>query len=70
MGVIGALTGPISMIVVRTILTNNFSLEDAGYWQAVNRISEAYLAVLTTALTVYYFPETAAARRYSEYITL
>ncbi|EER7587183.1 O103 family O-antigen flippase, partial [Escherichia coli] len=70
MGVIGALTGPISMIVVRTILTNNFSLEDAGYWQAVNRISEAYLAVLTTALTVYYFPKTAAARRYSEYITL
>ena len=70
MGVIGALTGPVSMIVVRTILTNNFSLADAGYWQAVNKISEAYLAVLTTALTVYYFPKTAAAKKYSEYITL
>lgn len=70
MGVIGALTGPISLIAVRTILTNDFSLEDAGYWQAVSKISEAYLAVLTTALTVYYFPKTAAARSYSEHISV
>ncbi|EJP5829048.1 O-antigen translocase, partial [Cronobacter sakazakii] len=70
MGIIGALTGPISLITVRTILTNDFSLEDAGYWQAVAKISEAYLAVLTTALTVYYFPKTAAAKSYNEYISI
>lgn len=68
MGVIGALTGPISMIVVRTILTNNFSIEYSGYWQAVTKISEAYLAVLTTAMTVYYFPKTAAAKTVSEHL--
>lgn len=62
MGVVGAFTGPISLITVRYILTNQLSIEDAGYWQAVSKISEAYLAVLTTALTVYYFPKTASAK--------
>jgi PST family polysaccharide transporter len=70
MGIIGALTGPISLIAVRTILTNNFSLEYAGYWQAVSKISEAYLAVLTTALTVYYFPKTAAAKTRHDYLSV
>ncbi|MGG5216350.1 MULTISPECIES: O-antigen translocase [Rahnella] len=70
MGVIGALTGPISLIAVRTILTNNFSIDDAGYWQAVSKISEAYLAILTTAMTVYYFPKTAAAKSVSEHLSI
>lgn len=70
MGIIGALTGPISLIAVRTILTNDFSLEYAGYWQAVSKISEAYLAVLTTALTVYYFPKTAAAKTRHDYLSV
>lgn len=70
MGIVGALTGPISMIAVRTILTNDFSLEYSGYWQAVSKISEAYLAVLTTAMTVYYFPKTAAAKTFSDHLTI
>jgi len=70
MGIVGALTGPISMIAVRTILTNDFSLEYSGYWQAVSKISEAYLAVLTTAMTVYYFPKTAAAKTLSDHLTI
>ena len=70
MGIIGALTGPISLIAVRTILTNDFSLEYSGYWQAVSKISEAYLAVLTTAMTVYYFPQTAAAKTRAEYLSI
>jgi len=70
MGIIGALTGPISLIVVRTILTKDFSIDDAGYWQAVSKISEAYLAILTTAMTVYYFPKTAAARTLREHLSI
>ncbi|WP_277602634.1 O-antigen translocase, partial [Citrobacter freundii] len=70
MGVIGALTGPISLIIVRTILTKEYSVDYAGYWQSVSKLSEAYLAVLTTALTVYYFPKTAAAKTVNEYISV
>jgi len=67
MGIIGALTGPISLIIIRSMLTNNFSIEYSGYWQAVTKISEAYLAVLTTAMTVYYFPKTASAKTKKDY---
>ncbi|QLR04780.1 O-antigen translocase [Providencia rettgeri] len=70
MGIIGALTGPVSIIIVRTILTNDFSIEFSGYWQAVTKISEAYLAVLTTAMTVYYFPKTASAKTVSEHLNI
>lgn len=70
MGVIGALTGPISLIIVRSILTTNLSIDDSGYWQAVTKISEAYLAILTTAMTVYYFPKTAAAHTKKEYLDI
>lgn len=70
MGVVGAFTGPISLMAVRYILTNKLSIEDAGYWQAVSKISEAYLAVLTTALTVYYFPKTASAKTRSDYLSV
>ncbi|CNL44138.1 putative lipopolysaccharide biosynthesis protein [Yersinia aldovae] len=70
MGLIGAFTGPISLIIVRSILSNHLSITDAGYWQAVSKISEAYLAVLTTALTVYYFPKTAAAKLRSDYLSI
>lgn len=69
MGVIGALTGPISLIAVRTIISNDLTQDYAGYWQAVSKISEAYLAVLTTALTVYYFPKTAAAKTVDDYLS-
>lgn len=70
MGIIGALTGPISLIIVRSILTNNLSIDDSGYWQAVTKISEAYLAILTTAMTVYYFPKTASAHTKKEYLDI
>lgn len=69
MGVIGALTGPISLILVRGIISNSLGQDYAGYWQAVFKISEAYLAVLTTALTVYYFPKTAAAKTIEDYLS-
>jgi PST family polysaccharide transporter len=31
-----------------------------GYWQAVTRVSDAYLLFLTTAINVYYLPRLAA----------
>lgn len=68
MGIIGALTGPASLIVVRNILASHLSVNDAGYWQATLRISEAYLAILTTAMTVYYFPKTAIAKTKNEHL--
>lgn len=59
LGVVGALTGPVSMILVRNILADGVSLEAAGNWQFVWSISSAYISVLTTAIGVYYYPKLA-----------
>lgn len=56
MGIVGALTGPVSLILIRNMIIENSSITDAGNWQAVWRISEAYLSVLTLAISTYYFP--------------
>lgn len=57
MGVTTALTVPISFIFVRNTIITNSGWIDAGQWQAVWRISETYLSVLTVALSTYYLPK-------------
>lgn len=56
MAITSALTVPISLILVRTILVNQVGWEAAGHWQAVWKISEVYLGVITMALGSYYLP--------------
>lgn len=56
MAVTSALTMPISLILVRNILIDQVGWEAAGQWQAVWKISEVYLGVITMALGTYYLP--------------
>lgn len=56
MAITTALTVPISLILVRTILVDQVGWEAAGHWQAVWKISEVYLGVITMALGTYYLP--------------
>lgn len=56
MAVTTALTVPVSLILVRTILIDQVGWEAAGHWQAVWKISEVYLGVITMALGTYYLP--------------
>lgn len=52
-----ALMAPVIQIAVRTHLAEKFSWEEVGYWQAVSKISEAYLLFFTMAISVYYLPK-------------
>lgn len=56
MAITSALTVPISLILVRTILIQQVGWEATGHWQAVWKISEVYLGVITMALGTYYLP--------------
>lgn len=49
-------TFPVSQILIRNYLISHFSATGAGYWQGVTRISDNYLALVTTTLAVYYLP--------------
>ncbi|CAH2708921.1 Lipid III flippase [Xanthomonas campestris pv. nigromaculans] len=47
-------------IVVRDHLALQFGWQQVGYWQAVSRVSDAYLLFFTTAINVYYLPKLAS----------
>ncbi len=47
---------PLSHILVRNHLGETLSWEAAGYWEAMSRLSGAYLLLITTTLSVYYLP--------------
>ena len=55
-----ALLAPVIQITVRNVLANKFSWEQVGYWQAVSKVSEAYLLFITMAISVYYLPKLSA----------
>jgi PST family polysaccharide transporter len=62
MGLITALTTPISYMLIRDHLATELGLTAAGYWQASWKISEIYLMLVTTTLSVYYLPRLAEIR--------
>lgn len=60
MAITSALTVPISLIWVRNILISQVGWDATGQWQAVYKISEVYLGVITMALGTYYLPRLAS----------
>lgn len=55
-----AFLAPLVQIVVRNILVDKFSWESVGYWQAVSKVSDAYLLFITMAISIYYLPKLSA----------
>ncbi|WP_148863382.1 O-antigen translocase [Marinobacter fonticola] len=48
---------PLSHILIRDHLGESFGWEAAGYWEAMWRLSSAYLTLVTTTLSVYFLPK-------------
>jgi O-antigen/teichoic acid export membrane protein len=56
---VSVLTMQMSQIVVRHIIELNSSWVQVGYWQAVSKISDAYLQFITVILANYFLPRLA-----------
>lgn len=56
MALTSAATVPVSHILVRNHLGETLGWDAAGYWEAMWRLSAAYLMFVTTTLGVYYLP--------------
>jgi len=57
MTLVSATMIPLSHIAIRNYIGNYIGWDEAGYWQAIWRISETYLMLITTTLSVYYLPK-------------
>lgn len=56
MALVSAICVPLAQMVIRGYLTHEYGLTYAGYWEAMIRLSAAYLMLVTTTLGVYYLP--------------
>jgi O-antigen/teichoic acid export membrane protein len=57
MTIVTNFTLPISQLLLRSLVIDKFGMVDAGCWEGMNRISNMYLMVITTSLSVYYMPK-------------
>jgi PST family polysaccharide transporter len=56
MALVTAICVPVSQLLIRQHLLENLGFESAGYWEAMCRLSAAYLLFITTTFGVYYLP--------------
>lgn len=61
-----AATVPLSHILIRNHLGQTLGWEAAGYWEAMWRLSGAYLMLVSTTLSVYYLPRLSELKTASE----
>jgi O-antigen/teichoic acid export membrane protein len=57
MAIVSTVTTPFVQIILRNILIYRLGINNAGYWQGMMRISDAYLLIITTSLSTYYLPK-------------
>ena len=56
MALVSAICVPLSQMLIRAYLSQEFTVAYAGYWEAMIRLSTVYLMLVTTILGVYYLP--------------
>ena len=61
-----AVVAPIGQMVIRDQIASNLGWEAAGLWQALWKISETHLLLLTSTLSVYFLPRFAEIRSGAE----
>ncbi|MCW4468405.1 O-antigen translocase [Flavobacterium sp. MFBS3-15] len=66
MALISALLGPVIYLSIRNNLIEVFGDHEAGYWEAMNRISSFYLLFVSTLLTLYFLPGLSQAKTPTE----
>lgn len=68
MAITSILFGNMAQIILRNIITSEYNLTYAGYWDGMTRLSGGYLMFASTILGVYYLPKLSELKRYEDII--
>ena len=66
MALTSAVCMPVTTMLIRQDLGDSLGWESAGYWEAMWRLSSAYLLLVTTTLSVYYLPRLSELKGVAE----
>lgn len=59
---VSAITMPLSQILLRNILIDKLGVDSAGYWQGMMRVSDGYLMLINTSISIYYLPKLSSLK--------
>lgn len=68
MSVVSIVTLPLAQMYLRSYVVSHSTWADAGYWQGMLKISDAYLLMFTTAISTYVLPKFSRAKNKSELV--
>jgi O-antigen/teichoic acid export membrane protein len=66
MAIVSLIALPLAQMLVRGFIIDHEGKHNAGLWESMNRISNIYLTVITTSLSVYYLPKLASLKNNTE----
>ena len=56
MALVSSIAIPVVLIIIRNYIITEIGMKQAGYWQAVNRVSDYYLMFIYSLMTLYILP--------------
>ncbi len=67
MALLSAVLVPFTLLLIRNIIVQHYSLQQAGIWDGVNRLSSFYMMFFSSGLSLYYMPKLAAIHTETEF---
>jgi PST family polysaccharide transporter len=59
MALLSAIIAPLTLILIRNLIVANHSINEAGIWDGVAKLSNFYMIVFGSGLSLYYMPKLA-----------
>lgn len=66
MAIVSAIIIPLVYLIIRKIIIAKVGIDNAGYWEAMTRISSYYLLFISSIVSLYYLPKLAMAKSKTE----
>jgi O-antigen/teichoic acid export membrane protein len=67
MALLSAVIVPMTLVLIRNHIVNQYSIDEAGIWDAVNRLSGFYMMIFSSGLSLYYMPKLASLKTDGEF---
>lgn len=67
MSLLSALLAPLTLLFIRNLIVAEYSIEESGIWEAVNRLSGFYMLLFSSGLSLYYMPKLASINTDAEF---
>jgi O-antigen/teichoic acid export membrane protein len=66
MALVSAVFGPMVFLAIRKYIIANLGIEQAGFWEAMSRMSSYYFMFITSIISIYFLPKLATTKSNQE----